>query len=145
MTYVSVSGFRANPKTPAQAVARMAYWRANGTYVGVGMCMRTVSRAYGWYGSGEQSAWSFWRHEPERYCHYTGVTSAPAGALIIWRGGPHGYGHVAISAGNGYCYSTDIARNGRVDLVPITRIQRQWGLVLRGWCPPYMPYASGRY
>lgn len=57
----------------------------------------------------------------------------PAAVPVWWTGGTHGYGHVAVSAGNGYCYSTDILRHGKVDKVPITRINLSWGLTYKGW------------
>jgi hypothetical protein len=46
-------------------------------------------------------------------------------------GGPHG--HVAISTGDGNCFSSDILRTGKVDKVPISKIARSWGKTYKGW------------
>lgn len=144
MTLVSTVGLPRRPRlTPTQALARMNYWRLHGTNVGVGMCMRTAARAYGYYASGEYSAWSFWLHQPELYCHYN--ASAPGGALVVWKGGPNGYGHIGIADGTGRFYGPDILRWGRIDLVPISWVASRWGLTFRGWTPPYFPRASGVY
>ena len=50
-----------------------------------------------------------------------------------WIGGSSGHGHVALSAGNGMCWSGDIRRGGYFDLVPIAEIGRRWGLQFVGW------------
>ena len=55
----------------------------------------------------------------------------PPGVPVWWTNG--GYGHVAVSAGRGYCFSTDFRRSGLVDKVPITAITRGWGQQYRGW------------
>jgi len=57
----------------------------------------------------------------------------PAGAPVWWTGGSRGYGHVAISAGGGYCYSTDIPGRGRVGKIAISALTRSWGQTYRGW------------
>lgn len=41
--------------------------------------------------------------------------------------------HVALSAGGGYVWSTDIEAHGKVDLVPISEIQQRWGATYLGW------------
>jgi hypothetical protein len=55
----------------------------------------------------------------------------PLGVPLWWTGGDHG--HVAISTGDGSCFSSDIKRPGKVDKVPISLIARQWGKVYKGW------------
>jgi hypothetical protein len=55
----------------------------------------------------------------------------PEGVPVFWRGG--NFGHVALSAGGGKVYSTDIRRRGKVDLVPITEIRDRWGYTYLGW------------
>lgn len=55
----------------------------------------------------------------------------PAGVPLFWRGGK--FGHVALSAGGGYCYSTDIKRRGKVDKVLIGEIKKRWGYTYLGW------------
>ena len=52
---------------------------------------------------------------------------------VFWEGGSASHGHIAISAGNGFCWSTDIRRTGFMDRVPIDEIHAKWGLTLLGW------------
>ncbi len=41
--------------------------------------------------------------------------------------------HVAISAGNGWCWSTDILRPGRWDRVRIDDLAKRWNMKYLGW------------
>lgn len=52
----------------------------------------------------------------------------PAGVPVHY--GPN---HVALSAGNGRVWSTDIGGTGTVSLVGIHEIEHKWGLTLLGW------------
>jgi hypothetical protein len=57
----------------------------------------------------------------------------PAGWLVWWDRPGHpandnDAGHVAVSAGDGLCWSNDVKRRGGVDLVRIDAIGRAWGL-----------------
>jgi hypothetical protein len=61
--------------------------------------------------------------------HTTGVP--PVGVPVFWAIGAHG--HVALSAGGGYVWSTDIRRRGRVDRVPISEVTSRWGARYLGW------------
>lgn len=55
----------------------------------------------------------------------------PKGVPVFWAIGK--FGHVALSDGNGWCYSTDIRRRGKVDRVPISEIHARWGATYLGW------------
>jgi hypothetical protein len=57
----------------------------------------------------------------------------PRGYPVFWSGGSAGHGHIAIAAGDGACWSTDIRRPGYFDRVPIDEIRTAWGLTLLGW------------
>ena len=58
-------------------------------------------------------------------------TTPPPGVPVWWTGGSHG--HVAISAGGGYVYSTDWPRSGTVGRAAITSITDNWHKTYRGW------------
>lgn len=64
-----------------------------------------------------------------QFKHTTGTP--PKGVPVFWNIGQHG--HVALSDGGGYCYSTDILRRGKVDRVPIAKIASRWGARYLGW------------
>lgn len=55
----------------------------------------------------------------------------PRGVPVFWRGGQ--YGHVALSDGGGWCFSTDIKRRGRLDRVRIDLVTQRWGYAYLGW------------
>lgn len=58
----------------------------------------------------------------------------PADVPVFWTGGSHGDGHVAISDGDGYVWTTDW--NGQTKKwtrVRITDITKRWGLKYAGW------------
>ena len=63
----------------------------------------------------------------------TNPARIPRGVPIFWAGGAGDHGHAAVSAGRGLMWSTDVARTGFVDLVPIDDVRRKWGLTLLGW------------
>lgn len=58
-------------------------------------------------------------------------TLPPPGKPIFWALGKHG--HVALSCGFGVCWSTDILRRGKFDVVPTALIERRWGGRYLGW------------
>jgi hypothetical protein len=142
MTYVSTDGLRRLPPwTPQQAVAYARGEVAMPDKDYSGLCLHFTSWCYGYGGAGATSAAAFWSSSDHRLRHSGG--RPPAGAVVLWTGGSHGYGHATISAGGGKIYSTDIRRSGRVDLVPLTEIHDRWGLHYVGWTPPYFPGGWG--
>jgi len=92
-----------------------------------GWCLVFVRRCFNvgaLYGSAEKA---YLRTD---FKHGTSGTP-PLGVPVWWTNG--GDGHVAISTGDGNCFSTDIKRHGKVDLVAISFITRKWGQNYRGW------------
>ncbi len=69
-------------------------------------------------------------HRAAKFKHGSAGTP-PLGVPVWWSGGRHG--HVAISTGDGNCFSSDIKRKGKVDKVPISLITRRWGMLYKGW------------
>lgn len=57
----------------------------------------------------------------------------PRGVPVFWTGGSAGHGHIALSRGDGTCWTTDFVREGKVDVAKIDDITRGWGLTLVGW------------
>lgn len=60
-----------------------------------------------------------------------GGVEPPPGVPVFWSVGTHG--HVALSAGGGWCISTDILRVGWADRVRIATITQRWGARYLGW------------
>lgn len=110
------------PRTPAQALAAARQISRGDVYVGVGYCHRTVRGYYGvgpvWPDAETACEQTDQRH-PE-----TDPQAIPRGVPVWWLNG--GYGHVALSAGGGMCWTTDYRRTGFVDLAPIA--------ALASWC-----------
>lgn len=100
---------------------------------GYGMCLRAVITMLGGPNTGIHDAALGYRMTSN--VHTTGTP--PAGAVLWWTGGSQGYGHVAVSSGAGYMWSTDLLRSSRVDKVPITLAHDKWGETYRGWSDNY--------
>lgn len=64
---------------------------------------------------------------------HTNAGDPPVNVPIYWSGGSHGYGHIAISDGKGYCWSTDLPTHGKFTRVKISTIRAKWGLTYLGW------------
>lgn len=91
-----------------------------------GWCLKFVRIMLG-VGPQYNSAIDAWNGA--KYKHVTGTP--PKGVPVFWR--TSSFGHIALSDGNGFCYSTDIRRTGKVDRVAITEIHQRWGATYLGW------------
>lgn len=96
-----------------------------------GYCLIFVRTAFG-VGSRYASAASAWEHAEHRHPE-TDPDKIPRGVPVFWTGGSHGYGHIALSRGDGTCWTTDLIRPGKVDVAPIAEVHTRWGLTLVGW------------
>lgn len=114
---------------PAAALAFARSQRQSPTRNWTGMCLAFCRQTWGLAG-GVPDANASWRMARDKR---TSIMSAPAGAPVWWAVGKHG--HIAIADGKGNCYSTDIRRRGKVDLVPIGEVQRRWRAQPLGWSP----------
>jgi hypothetical protein len=123
--------------TPAQAVARAAKESAHPTANLGGLCDHFVGFAWGLPHSGQVDAASHWKAIPASRKHPGNAADAPSGALVFFN--PD---HVALSAGGGKVWSTDISRPGKVDLVTIATITSKWKSFIHGvlgWSDPVFP------
>jgi hypothetical protein len=95
-----------------------------------GMCLQQVRM---WCGIGGRygDAATAWRNTNDR--HPGDKTDIPRGAAVYWTGGSKGYGHIALSLGNGKVRSTDAGGRGRVATVDIGWVERTWGQTYAGW------------
>ena len=114
-------------RSPKEAIAWAAYQSRYSTYNWYRQCLKFARSCYGvaakYATAGEAYAHTRYRHTS---------WPPPAGALVWWTKIGQA-GHVALSDGKGNCWSTDIRRVGKVDLVPIVTIERSWGIKYRGW------------
>lgn len=62
----------------------------------------------------------------------TNASSIPAGVPVWFKTGTVNW-HVAISAGNGNCYSSDVGGRGKIGLISINGLCKAWGITLLGW------------
>lgn len=138
-----------NRYTPEQSLA-VAALEAKTSFSGrdwSGRCEGFASGfALGWASSGFYSA----RTHAEKAIQVgiahqvTDPNLIPAGAIALYKWGK--YGHAVLSDGNGWVYSTDILRQGKVDRVPLSVIKDHWGMDYAGWIwtvPDNLGYASG--
>lgn len=70
-----------------------------------------------------------WKNAERRH---KGDRRPPRGAMVFWTGGSHGYGHIAVSIGEGKARSTDAGGSGRVATVNL-ETWPAWGLAFAGW------------
>lgn len=110
----------------ASAVSRAAQEVRHASRDWTGWCLVFVRTMLG-IGKNYPSAISAWNNAKGRRT----VGTPPPGVPLFWSG--HEFGHVALSAGGGYCYSTDILRRGKVDKVLIGEIKKRWGYKYLGW------------
>lgn len=61
----------------------------------------------------------------------TNPADIPAGVPVWFKTGTVNW-HVALSAGDGACYSTDVPR-GKISKIAISTLCRSWGITLLGW------------
>lgn len=115
-------------RTPAQAV--LAAKRTN-SYSPSGMCQQFTRVCFA-IGGGFGSARAAWQGAMKRHPVSRG-SQVPAGVPVYWLGGSRGYGHAAVSLGNGLCRSTDWPRSRQVGTARIDDISRQWNMSLVGW------------
>jgi hypothetical protein len=98
---------------------------------GDGECLMAVRECYG-FPAGVPDAIASWVMSAHKHPQ-TDPDRIPRGVPVYWSGGSAGHGHIAISNGDGTCWSTDIKRVGFFDRTPIAQIHDQWGLTLLGW------------
>lgn len=69
--------------------------------------------------------------------HYDG-DGPPKGAIVYWKGGSHGYGHMALSLGGGRILTTDPpGHSGGVGEASITMPRERWHHKYVGWSTWY--------
>lgn len=133
----SVLGWAQNPNSVDSALAYAEKQRQSGMRIWPRRCLAFVARAYGLVGSGSLTARSLWNAIPTNM-KSSASSGMPTGALMFYA--PN---HVALYAGNGQVYSTDILRWGAVDKVNASEITNgKWHLQYLGWTPPYFPNNS---
>lgn len=112
----------------ARAASSLAWMRAQSSHPTqnwLDWCMRAVRTALRVpQGAGTAAA----AYAATKFRHAMGTP--PAGVPVWWGGGA---GHVALSAGGGQVWSTDILRKGQIDLVPLSEITSKWGKPYEGW------------
>ena len=96
-------------------------------------CLKFVRTMFGLEPNGrEGTAIAAWDDCPPVNRH-PAPCNPPANVPVFWSGGSQGFGHVAVSIGNGHIISTDISGPGTVSIVPLTEIHAKWGLTFLGW------------
>lgn len=81
-------------------------------------------------GDGDADAVDGWK--AAKYKH-PGDRKPPAGVPVFWSGGRSGYGHAAISLGNGKIRSTDAGGREVNATVDLSWPERNWGMKYLGW------------
>lgn len=117
-------------RTGAQAIAWAKAQSTKPSRSWHNLCLMFVRSCFGVaakYGSARLA----WQGAKRRH-ETTDAGSIPAGVPVFWRTGTVNW-HVAISAGDGYCWSSDIGGKGKVGRIGIAALSRAWGATLLGW------------
>lgn len=99
-------------------------------------CAHSVACAYERYASGWDAYQGYALTPPGRRRNGTKKYQAPRGALVFWKGGSEGYGHVGVSNGRGRFWGVDMPFNFQVGLSKIEDVERKWGMEYVGWVWP---------
>lgn len=83
-------------------------------------------------GDGDPDAEDGYKSEPLAARH-DGDRTPPAGVPLYWEGGSNDNGHRAVSLGDGKIASTDAPTSGKVGVVDLDWVTRNWGLRYVGW------------
>jgi endonuclease/exonuclease/phosphatase family metal-dependent hydrolase len=121
------------PVDPEIAIARARAMTKGRTMIpgGAGWCLREVRQLFS-VPVRDPDASTAWRNAKHK--HPTEQTAnIPRGVPVFWTGGSKGHGHIAISAGDGDCYTTDYPESGRWGWTKIDTLTRRWGLDFQGW------------
>jgi len=116
------------PAAPSDAVEIVAAARRSSVNV-PGHCLEW-SREQAGIPSKYTDAATAWEHAIGRR---PADGNPPPGAAVYWTGGSSGYGHIAISVGDGKVRSSDAGGTGRVATVRINRLSSEWNLQYAGW------------
>lgn len=111
--------------------AAMDWARSQTRKIPSGMCQQFTRMAFN-VGPGFPTASSAWSGSNKR--HQTDDPSkVPPAVPVYFLGGSQGYGHAAVSLGNGLVRSTDWPRRYSVGTARISDIERSWGQRFVGW------------
>lgn len=132
---------RKNPHTCNEALAWMQQQSTNPTQSWYRRCLSDVAQSYGWGYSGTATAYLAGVDAKNAGVLSTDTSNIPRGAVMYWSNG--GAGHVAVYDGEGYIWSNDVLRRGKIDRVPWDFPTKNWGQTFMGWAPPYFPKAGG--
>lgn len=131
-----------NPYSCNEALAWMQNQSVNPSRSWYRMCLADVAMSYGWAFSGTATAYLAGVDAKRAGVLSTSKTNIPRGAVLYWSNG--GAGHVAVYDGEGYIWSNDVVRSGKIDRVPWDFPEKNWGQTWMGWAPPYFPKGGGR-
>lgn len=117
------------PNSRGEAALYQRNLRQNHTFVGVGMCLRTVRLSWGLPALWPDANTAIDHGAP---IHRTSdPVEVPWGASVVWENDRHG--HIAFSLGGGLCSTTDYLESGFVGPALISRLGPWCGGRLVGW------------
>jgi cell wall-associated NlpC family hydrolase len=100
----------------------------------VGRCAETVWKSLGVPPIGAASAAAGVRKVKAAGKLHTSDENIPYGAIVLWTGGSHGYGHAALYIGNDQILTTDPPGHpGGVGITKLNMPRLRWGHRYAGW------------
>lgn len=144
MRHVDINPIPRHPVfTPKQAVAYAKSQVSSPDKDYTALCLHFSAWVYGFKNSGVRSAADFWKSLPKSQKRPDDRTP-PIGALACWLGGSKGFGHISPvvgynKAGEAMVASNDVKRTGKIDVIPLSLVEKEWGQKYVGWAKPYFP------
>ena len=117
-------------RTPEQAVSWAKAQSVKPSKNWHNLCLQFVRSCYG-VAAKWPNAKQGWENAKQR-TSTSNAASIPRGVPVWFKTKTVNW-HVAISAGNGYCYSTDVGGSGKVGYIGINALCKAWGITLLGW------------
>lgn len=123
------------PKSPGEIAQG---WSTNGSPFSVNECLKFVRSAYG-LNSSSTSAYASFKEAQKAGAIHKGDLNPLPNMPVYWSGGRNGFGHVALSAGNGQVWTTDFngtawVDDGSIHLVSIADLNKSApSLHYEGW------------
>lgn len=117
-------------RTPSEAISYAKTQASSPSKNWRNLCLQFVRTCYG-VAAKYPNAKDGWSNAKKR-TSTSDANSIPAGVPVWFRTSTSNW-HVALSAGNGYCYSTDVGGSGKVGYIGINALCKAWGISLLGW------------
>jgi hypothetical protein len=127
------------PRTIWEALTWLEYQIDRDAINWYNLCDHAQANAAGYAHSGDVSASQNWEDIPNNHRHPMRLITQ--GQPVFYH--TNGDGHIVRYAENGYAYTTDMLRSGRIDYVPLSFISKRMGMQPTGFADNEYAFPNG--